>query len=243
MNIVLIEDDARDIEKITHALIPLGNVIPYHLFPFQSINAGRKEVQKGNIDLILLDLEFTLAKESTIYLIDQIDPNIPIIVVSNLIHYQRQLRLKVNVSGFVPKTQLNQLVPSIIELLTSRNLISRPSDYIFPVSHKDSIPEAIEIRDILYIDVFGYKEYKIYYRGGTNSIIKSVNFKDLCQDISSKNIRELQPIARNQIINVNYIKEAHLEKNGRVSLTLIGVNNEFHVGKNYTNLFRDRYVD
>ena len=50
-----------------------------------------------------------------------------------------------------------------------------------------------------------------------------------------------QPISRNIIINTNYISDVTVLRNGRVNISLIGTEEELHVGKNYQMKFRDWY--
>lgn len=110
ITIVLIEDNQQDINRITRALVPLQSVLPYNLRSFTSIENGKNFILHHNVQLVLLDLEFTLQKKTTIYLIDQISPEIPVLVVSNLTHYQRQLQLRANVVGFIPKAKIGDLL-------------------------------------------------------------------------------------------------------------------------------------
>lgn len=69
----------------------------------------------------------------------------------------------------------------------------------------------------------------------------SISFSDLCKRIEDEKIIILQPISRNIIINTNYISDVTVLRNGRVNISLIGTEEELHVGKNYQMKFRDWY--
>ena len=243
ITIVLIEDEERDIKHIRNVLVPLKSVVEYELITFQEIKAGLDYIGRHPVELILLDLEFTLANQSAIFSIDEINPRIPIIVVSHLSHYQRQLQLKTNVVGFVSKGYLeDQLVRSIFEVLCSKNIVKRPSSFVFPASN-GSIGEEFNLSDILYIKIYVFSEYTIHKPDGTEIHKPSVSFSDLCKRIEESGATVLQPISRNTIINTNYISEVYVERNGRATITLLGCPEKFHVGKNYQGKFRNWYTE
>ena len=174
ITIVLIEDEEKDIERIENALVPLKKFIEYQLVSFQEIKTGFGYIQRHHVQLILLDLEFTLANESAIFAIDKLDSSIPVIVVSHLSHYQRQLQLKPNVVGFVSKGYLeDQLVRSIFEVLCSKNIVQRPTSFIFPGS-KGRLGQEFDLSEILYIKVYVYSEYIIHKTNGAEIKVPSI---------------------------------------------------------------------
>ena len=206
VTIVLIEDDEKDISLITEILQPLKGFLNYELKSFMKIEQGKEYIAHHNVQLVLLDLEFTLQRKTSLYLINQISPSVPIIVVSNLTHYQRQLRLRANVS---------------------------PS----------GIPEGFSIADIRWIELSAFREYEVHLTSGQVRKVASCTFKDLVKAIKDQDAADLQPISRFQIVNTNYIAKVYLQDNSRVTITLVGCNDEFHVGKNYAKLFRDWYIE
>lgn len=240
--ILLIEDNEKDIERIRKALHSVG--FAYELTPYMKIEDGERYLREKSPELILLDLEFTLAKKTSIYLIDRISENTPIIVVSHLVHYQRQISLKKNVIGFVPKHKLeDRLVNAIKEAFVSEKKLEKPKEYVFPTS-KGSATMAFDIEKILSIDMVRYKVYDVrLHTGETIENVKSVSFSELCMDLKKRNITDLQPISRNQIINCNYIRDVGVEKNGRVSLWLVGRKERYSVGKNYQEEMKEKYLN
>ena len=245
INIVLIEDDEKDIQKISDTLIPLGEFLSYDLHSFSSIELGKDYIVHSNVQLILLDLEFTLLRKTSIDLIDQIDPAIPIIIVSNLTHYQRQLSLRANVVSFIPKVKIDRLlVRSIAEVLCDKNHERpEPADFFFPANSFSEIPEAVSIADTRWIVLSSFREYSVHLTSGITKTIKSSTFRDVVQALKDQGISSLQPISRNQIVNTKYIGKVYLEDNSRVSLRLVGSDTYLHVGKNYTDTFREWYIE
>lgn len=243
ITIVLIEDEERDIKHIRNVLVPLKDLVDYELIAFQEIKAGLDYIHLHHVELILLDLEFTLTNETAIISIDKIDPSIPIIVVSHLSHYQRQLQLKSNVAGFISKGYLeDQLVRSIFEVLCSKNILKRPSSFVFP-GQRGLIGEAFNISEIVYVKIYVYSEYTVHKQNGSEVRVSSIPFSELCEKIESSGATELQPISRNTIINTNYISEVLVERNGRVMISLLGCSEQFRVGKNYQKKFRSWYTE
>ena len=49
INIVLIEDDEKDIQKISDTLIPLGEFLSYDLHSFSSIELGKDYIVHSNL--------------------------------------------------------------------------------------------------------------------------------------------------------------------------------------------------
>ena len=198
-----------------------------------------------NVQLVLLDLEFTLQRKTSIYLIDQISPSIPIIVVSNLTHYQRQLCLRANVVAFIPKAKMKDLlVRSIAEILCERDGGShRPLDFLFPGATSSDIPEGVTIVDIRWIELSSFREYEVHLTSGDVRKIASCAFRDLVKAIKEQDATDLQPISRYQIVNKNYFTKVHQADNKRVTISLVGCNEDFHVGKNYAQVFRDWYME
>ena len=244
VTIVLIEDDEKDISLITEILQPLKGFLNYELKSFMKIEQGKEYIAHHNVQLVLLDLEFTLQRKTSLYLINQISPSVPIIVVSNLTHYQRQLRLRANVVAFIPKAKMKDLlVRSIAEVLCDINETSRPADFLFPAVSPSGIPEGFSIADFRWLELYAFREYEVHLTSGQVRKVASCTFKDLVKAIKDQDAADLQPISRFQIVNTNYIAKVYLQDNSRVTITLVGCNDEFHVGKNYAKLFRDWYIE
>ncbi len=244
ISIVLIEDDKKDIASITNLLQSIYDDYPYTLYSFTDIDQGKNFILGHEIQLVLLDLEFTSLNKTSIYLLDQVDPSVPVIIISNLTHYQRQLRFRANVVGFIPKAKMTSLlVRSVVETLNLKNNIFKPIDFYFPTMTPTEVPEGITISDIRWIDLASFRKYDIHMISGQTRHLVSRSFKDVVLAIKEQGVSDLQPISRNQIINMNYIKKTYLEYNGRVTLQMVGCTEQFHVGKNYTQMFRDLYIE
>ena len=242
INIVLIEDEEKDIRFIQDVLLPLKNTIDYELISFQDIKTGLVYIQQHSVQLILLDLEFTLTNESAIFYIDQINPLIPIIIVSHLSHYQRQLQLKANVVGFVSKGYLaDQLVRSIIEILSSKKIVHRPTSFVFP-GRKGLAGRSFDLSEILFVKVYVYEEYIIHKPDAKEIKVASHPFSELCRKIETDGIVELQPISRNTIINTNYISDVSIDRSGRVLISLLGYSEPMKVGPTYQKKFKSWYT-
>ncbi len=241
MTFVIIDDNPEDIKRISKALQPLKTVLPYRLFSFTSVEQCNIHIDKQT-DLILLDLEFASLKTTSIYFIDQFDPSIPILIISHLTHYQRQLALKANIAGFVPKHRMDELlIPTIMSILLKDQ--PRAETLVVPTSSHKEVSKGFPIKDIRYIEIISYLNYKIVFVDKNSVTVRSLPFQQLCSEIKKQGIAELQPVSRNQIINTNYIKDVYITKNGRLAISMVGVPTPFVVGKNYASYFRSWYLE
>ena len=242
ITIVQIDDEQKDIDRVATALQPLKCYLEYQLISFLSLESGLSYIRQNSVQLVLLDLEFTIGNKSAIFAIDRMDPSIPIIVVSHLSHYQRQLQLKVNVAGFVPKALIeDQLARAVMEVFSSKKLVSRPTQFTFPPARGGGIGQTFDLEESLYFKVHSFQEYDIFLANGQKTRRASLSFAELCKRIEDEKNTILQPISRNTIININYIAEVTVLRNGRVTVLLIGRSEELHVGKHYQMRFRDWY--
>ncbi|MBR3392800.1 MAG: LytTR family transcriptional regulator DNA-binding domain-containing protein [Firmicutes bacterium] len=83
----------------------------------------------------------------------------------------------------------------------------------------------------------------IVYKNNLASIEKYLQEIKIENHDYKHHISSLQPISRNQIVNTKYIGKVYLEDNSRVSLRLVGSDTYLHVGKNYTDTFREWYIE
>lgn len=197
-------------------------------------------LQIHKVDLILLDLEFTNKNITAASFLNEFPADIPIIIVSNLVHFQKPLSLKVNVKGFVSKSQLHDLPNIISEIFQPfPSTIQTHKVFIFPPSKHNPFPEGIRIADIRFIDFFARSTYQIHLVDGTCKEINSVPFKTICSLLQSQNISCLQQVSRNEIINTNYISTITKLNNGRIELTLVNLpNRKFCIGRKHESNFR-----
>jgi len=240
MHFVLLEDSSEDAKYIIDILDKQQSILPHKLIHFADLRTGLQHIQNHPVNLLLLDLEFTVENMTASYIIDDIPDNIPILIVSHLTHYQKPLTLKLNVKGFISKNNLStSLISSIKKIfgLESTSLHST-KQLVFPASNNIDISEAIDIRDIRYIDFCRRKVYTVHLIDGSCKTIYSVSFNELCTRISKQHISSLCPVNKNQIINIDYIKEVEKLDNSRIKVTLINLPHiEFHIGPKHQKPF------
>ena len=61
ITIVLIEDEEQDINHIRNVMVPLKEMVEYELVAFQDLKSGLNYILLHPVELVLLDLEFTLS--------------------------------------------------------------------------------------------------------------------------------------------------------------------------------------
>lgn len=233
-HIVLIDDSRKDAREIKSILTKLPQDTPYEFRHFLNLQKGLQHIHSHPVDLLLLDLEFTKMNVTATFFVDNIPPTIPILIVSNLSHYQKPLSLKTNVKGFINKSHLS------IDLLTfvqkNLRLLDTSTDikkkFVFPSPNINHISEAVILSEIRYIEFSNKNTYTIHLTNGTTKNIVSLPFFKICALLDKQNIDYLLPITKNQIINLNYISSISKSKNGRYKIQLVNLpEEEFHVGK------------
>ena len=233
-HIVLIDDSNKDASEIKSILAKLRQDIPYEFRHFLNLQKGLQHIHSHPVDLLLLDLEFTKMNVTAAFFIDNIPPSIPVLIVSNLSHYQKPLSIKTNVKGFINKSHLS------VDLLTfvQKNLgfPEKSTDiqkkFVFPSPNINHISEAVSLSEIRYIEFSNKHTYTIHLTNGTTKNIISLPFFRICSLLDEQNINYLLPITKNQIINLNYISSISKSPNGRYEIKLVNLPNIiFHVGK------------
>lgn len=240
LQFVLLEDSYQDAQIIKNSLAQLKPLLPHNLLHYADLSDGLTYIKKQPVDLLLLDLEFTVANRTAVSVIDDIPNTIPILIVSHLTHYQKPLSMKMNVKGFINKENISSsLVPSIKKIYgLEAHEHEHAKDLIFPASKNSHISEAVPVRDIRYIDFHNRKEYTIHLVDGTSKTIQSIPFRELCQLIVKQKIDSLCPVNKNQIINVDYIKSVKKMDNCRLEVELVNLPRlKFHVGPKHQQPF------
>lgn len=240
MHFVLLEDSSEDAKNIIDILDKQQSFLPHKLKHFSDLRTGLQYIQNHPVDLLLLDLEFTVENMTASYIIDDIPDTIPILIVSHLNHYQKPLSLKINVKGFISKNNLSaSLISSIKKIFgLESTALHSVKQFVFPASNNTDVSEAIDIRDIRYIEFRNRKIYTIYLIDGTTKIIHSVAFNEICTQLEKQNITTLCPVNKNQIINIDYIKEVEKLDNSRIKITLINLPQiEFRIGPKHQKPF------
>ena len=162
-----------------------------------------------------MDLEMKEENQTTLGIIEQVPGSIPIIVISHLSHYQKPSLRHGNVCDFVPKSNLDdRLISRILQVLSPKNG-SEPESIIFPAVMKGEISESILIYKISYIYLVGRGRYEIHFSDGRILPLRSVLFKELLRQLKDQHIVSLQPVSRNEIVNVNHISRIKKTPAGR----------------------------
>ena len=242
ITILLIEDDDRDAAKIKNALHALDIDTEYSLVLLNSIAKAIPYLETKQPDLILLDLEMREEKTTTLNLLDRIDQKIPIIIISNLLHYQKPSLKYQNVRDFISKKHLDKRLPNCILQILFPSKNREPDKIVFPTRKKTHVAESFPIYKISFIELIKRDEYNVYFTSGNIFTIKSVSFKDLIQSLQSHHIYSLRPVSRNEIININYISYIGRNISGRIELTLVGYpKRPFHPGKQWAQYFEEEF--
>ena len=244
MKTILIVDDVKaDAIKMKNMILSQHNKEKYIFKYIDNLFNCIRFLHIHKVDLILLDLEFTEQNITAASFLNEFPSDIPIIIVSNLIHFQKPLSLKINVKGFVPKSQLQSLPNTILEVFQPFLSASKtPTVFVFPPSKHTLFPEGIRIADIRFIEFSTRNTYHIHLTDGTCKKINSVPFKTICSLIKTQNITCLQQVSRNEIINANYISTIAKLNNGRIEVTLVNLpTRKFCIGKKHEKNFEIFY--
>lgn len=238
--IVLIEDSAIDTLEITNLLTKISEKLPYTLKHFHDLNSGFQYIASNKVDLLLLDLEFTAENRSAVSIIDDLPIELPIIIISNLSHFQKSLSSKINIQRFIFKENMNtELLPYVLKSLGISNLTeSQSKEFIFPAANSNYISESINVNNIRYIEFRDRKIYKVYMIDGLCRTIYSLPFRDICNLLLAGGFSTLRPVTKNQIINTDHIRTISKADNGRIEITLINLpEKKFYVGNKHQKYF------
>lgn len=241
--IVLIEDDPCDAEAILKLLSPAIQQEDVSIERLSTLESAELYFRNHHPDLVLLDLEFTNEKTTSIYLLQDILVNVPVIVVSHLSHYQKQISQQIDVRAFIRKDAMSQYLLHSVErvLFPTQHYEIKRINFPSPTIH--SLSESMLIRDISYIEKTGRTTYEVYTVSGKIVLIRSVYFADLCDELKKQHITLLQPVSRNQIINTACIKTISRTPKGRIFIELINYpDKQFNVGKGYERYFVETFL-
>ena len=238
--IVLIEDSAIDTLEITNLLTKISEKIPYSLKHFYDLDLGFQYITSNKVDLLLLDLEFTSENRSAVSIIDDLPIELPIIIISNLSHFQKSLSSKINIQRFISKENMSiDLLPYVLKSLRISNLTeSQSKEFIFPAANSKYISESVKVNNIRYIEFRDRKIYKAYMIDGSCRTIYSLPFRDICNLLLTGGFSNLRPVTKNQIINTDHIRTISKADNGRIEITLINLpEKKFFVGNKHQKYF------
>ncbi len=241
--ILLIEDDPNDVKKVESILNEMQVRLPNSLMILNHSKDVIPYLDKNTPDLILMDLEIQSESTTTLPLLEKIASSIPIIVTSHLNHYQKPSLRHINVIDFVSKQRLeDQLEDSILRAFRARKNGSAEM-FTFPVRSVHEIEEKLLVYNIAYIELDQRDHYRVHMVDHTVLPVHSVSFRKLLHAFRDQNILSLQPVSRNEIINVNNIEKIYKNSSGRIELELIGFPERvFRPGRQWASAFQDLYL-
>lgn len=238
--ILILDDQPNDIESIESSLQEVKKGYECRILSNTNLESFQRYINRQieMIDLLILDLEFTDSNLSTVYFLDSIPKNIPVIIVSHLKHYQHLVGSKLNVKGFVSKDQL-QILPSLVETVLFPTSASHEEKFIFPGTKRIS-PYMILTANIRFVEMVKRNIYRIHTIKGDPYEITSVSFFLVIRQLSEQKIQNLRPVSQNEIINIGYIKKIELDRSGRLKVELINLpERPFTVSKRFEKPFRE----
>lgn len=237
LHIVMIEDSPEEILKIQDLLTGLTD-LQYDLKCFSWLEKGIQYVVDNSASLILLDLAFTAENISSLAYMRQIPSDIPIIVISNLAHYQKRLSLNINVKAFISKKNLKEELLSVIRSIVTPEAAPEPEYITFPAVLSRDLSRKIAVKNIRYIDYSKHGDYLIHLIDGHSLSLRSVSYSELVGRIQAAGIKSLHSVSQNEIINLDYIQSVEKLKNGRIQVTLINLEDHtFIAGKSDKDFF------
>lgn len=244
ITILLVEDNTKDAKRIS-ALLDASLSIHYKFTLIHKTGTveALSYLSDSSPDLILMDLEMKEENQTTLGIIEQVPGSIPIIVISHLSHYQKPSLRHGNVFDFVPKSNLDdRLISRILQVLSPKNG-SEPESIIFPAVIKGDVSESIPIYKISYIHLVGRGRYEIHLSDNRILLLRSVLFKELLRQLKEQHIVSLQPVSRNEIVNINHISRIKRTPAGRIELTILGADDHpFNIGKEYERFFEEEFM-
>lgn len=236
-NILILDDSDEDIRLIIETLSPILSKHECNLFSSNSPSDFYRfdEMTNHQIDLLILDLEFTNSNISSITYVDDFPYDIPIIIVSHLQHYQHILQSKLNVKGFVPKSALkDSLLPLVDSVLFGQRYSTAEEVFRFPPCRNAIAAYTEKTSQIQFFELVKRDLYHISLTNGNNLEIHSGSFQRVALELRKQKIKNLHPVCRGVVINVNYIKSIKRDNDGRIEIYLINLPSvPFHVGKQY----------
>ena len=239
-NILIIDDSENDIKMIKDTLAPLSAKQECNLFASNNpADYPRYDALTNHqVDLLILDLEFTNSNISSITYVDDFPYDVPIIIVIHLQHYQHLLQSKLNVKGFVPKSVVKErLLPLAESVLFDQRSSASEEVFQFP-SSGNTVPFVKKTSQIRFLELIKRGVYCIHLTDGNTLEIPSGSFRKLVHALDKQYIKNLHPVCRGEVINVNYIKSIKRDDDGRIEIYLINLpTHPFHVGKQYESYY------
>ena len=244
-HIIILDDSAADRQLIENEIRRI-NEFELSVLSFSSVDEITENALK-QADLLLLDIEMTASKATTLPLLDHLPKTLPVILVSNLSHYQRMTAHEANVKAFVPKDMIDPMLREAVATVFSAKQPNKvyEESFAFPtyngfLSGREKSSVRHYVREIRYIDTVSKNRYEIHFTNGKTEFISSAPFHFVCDALKEQHISSLRPVSAGKLINARYIMKIEKQYNGRYTITLVGKDNiQFTLSQKYESWYSD----
>ena len=244
-SIIILDDSAADRQFIEKELRKISEY-ELSIMSFSSVEE-MTEKTLNHADLLLLDIEMTEKKITTLPLLDHLPKTLPVILVSNLSHYQRMTAHEANVKAFVPKDMIDPMLREAVATVFSAKQPNKvyEESFAFPtyngfLSGREKSSVRYYVREIRYIDTVSKNRYEIHFTNGKTEFVSSAPFHYVCDALKEQHISSLRPVSAGKLINARYIMKIEKQYNGRYTITLVGKDNiQFTLSQKYESWYSD----
>lgn len=243
--IVILDDSTDDLRLMEKEIHKIGD----YDFSISTVSSVEEllETDLDQTDLLLLDIEMRDQKITTLPLLDHLPKTLPVILVSNLSHYQRMTSHEITVKAFVPKDMLDPMLRESIIAVFSAKQKDRVYEEVFAFPAYSGFLSGIEkssarhyVREIRYVDIEGRNRYKLHLTNGKTEYISSAPFHFVCDELKKQRISSLRPVSVGKLINARYIATINKQYNGRYVISLVGDDNlQFNLSQKYESWYKD----
>lgn len=199
-----------------------------------------------SFDLLIMDPAFPVLGQNILFTLDYIPGNLPVIIVSNMIHLKKVTLLHPNVVTFYTHDQSQTLLMNEINRILSgtsgEKVIFFDEQFVFPKKNINLKKDSLRYftRDIRYFQHAKNNIYHIFFTDGSSSSEYSLPFYEVLASIQSQNVTSLAPIQSGLVVNKYLINDIWRHRNGRWQFTLLGLKNTyFTISPKYKNEFKD----
>ncbi len=226
IKILIATEDSSISDRITQVLSSFSNDhhdISFDIYSVHSLSDLKRQVNQDSFDLLMIDIEFEAEGTSSIGLLETFPATLPIIIVSNLTHYEKVLSLLLNVIGFVPASQITAYLPFLLkQLFIGFSTGIDQEMFSFPVSKNASIENPYQTSRIRYILHTGRQHYRITFTDNEVCEITSSPVYVIRSALKKQGIKTIVPLSQNEFVNINLIKSIYKRRDGRYVVRLIG---------------------
>lgn len=238
-HILILDDTLADIQIIKHCLEKSRYATQFSVIQGTAIEDYLRLSKQVPIDLLLLDLEFTSANTTSISFMQLFSPELPIIIVSHHSHYQHLLNSTGRISGFIPKSALDDMLVPVVEKTLGYSTQIPEESFVFPIA-KSGIAYKIPTKEVRFIQKTGRTKYEIHTISGKSVSIEASTWNDMLTALKKQNIITLKPVSQGYIININCISSIEKERSGLYKITLVNLPHlPFTLSPKFEGLFKN----